>query len=308
MTATIGTDPEYLLQHEGKLVSAIGKIQGNKEERICRNGHQIFYDNVLAEIAIKPAKEKNEFNENVRSGLQELMKIIAPYEICLQAAGLFSDADLADPEAHKIACDPETCAYSLEEEKPDKFPSNYRTAGGHIHVGHPEIVKGFNRVFTIRMMDLFVGIPSVLLDKDETSVFRRSIYGMPGRYRKTTYGIEYRTLSNFWTKSPLLTEWIYDASQFVVEFVLAKKHLQFWTVDIDKMYDSDWLSQNHPRDCHNCHGYNVDAVRDTIVNSDEAAAKELMKFIEPLMSPELSDQLNWILSKDYGTLNEEWSL
>lgn len=58
----------------------------------------------------------------------------------------------------------------------------------------------------IPLLDLFVGIPSVLVDRDPNASIRRKVYGRAGEYRLPKYGIEYRTLSNFWmTSYPLMS-------------------------------------------------------------------------------------------------------
>jgi hypothetical protein len=53
----------------------------------------------------------------------------------------------------------------------------------------------------IPLMDLIVGIPSVLIDRDKNAKERRKLYGRAGDFRYQPHGIEYRTLSNFWIKS-----------------------------------------------------------------------------------------------------------
>lgn len=45
----------------------------------------------------------------------------------------------------------------------------------------------------VRYMDVFLGIPSVVKDKDKK---RRSLYGKAGCFRLTDYGVEYRVLSS----------------------------------------------------------------------------------------------------------------
>ena len=47
-------------------------------------------------------------------------------------------------------------------------------------------------------MDYTLGLDSLLLDSDTR---RRSMYGRAGSFRFKEYGIEYRTLSNFWIKN-----------------------------------------------------------------------------------------------------------
>ena len=45
----------------------------------------------------------------------------------------------------------------------------------------------------VKYMDAFLGIPSVVKDKDKK---RRSLYGKAGCFRLTDYGVEYRVLSS----------------------------------------------------------------------------------------------------------------
>ena len=56
-------------------------------------------------------------------------------------------------------------------------------------------------------MDLFLGIPSVLMDKGH---LRKNLYGKHGAYREKAYGVEYRVLSNFWIFNNRLIEWVWD--------------------------------------------------------------------------------------------------
>lgn len=308
MTITLGTDPEFILKDGDKFVSAIEKIKRNKKERIKSKGNEIFYDNVLAEVAVKVSNNKKDFKYNIKNAIVDLMKIIDPYQISIQACAEYSSSELSHPEAHKISCNPELCAYSLEEEKLESFPSNNRTAGGHVHIGNKDIIKGFNRYSLIRMLDLFMGVPSVLIDDDPSSVKRRSIYGLPGRFRKTPYGVEYRSLSNFWLKSPIITDWIYEISLFSTEFVLKKEHEKFWTIDMKKLFDDEWIKNNHQRDCHICHGYNLESVMDAITNSNEESAKEMFEFSKSLMPKKLIKLTEEVISKDFKDFNKEWKI
>jgi len=57
------------------------------------------------------------------------------------------------------------------------------------------------------MMDLYLGVPSVLMDKGE---LRKQLYGKAGAYRMKPYGVEYRTLSNFWIFSDTTIGWVWD--------------------------------------------------------------------------------------------------
>ena len=63
-------------------------------------------------------------------------------------------------------------------------------------------------------MDLFLGVPSILLDTDTE---RRKMYGKAGCFRFTEFGVEYRVLSNFWTTSLENIKWLFDGIKQAVE-------------------------------------------------------------------------------------------
>jgi hypothetical protein len=86
-----------------------------------------------------------------------------------------------------------------------------RSAGGHIHV---ETTK--DQLAVIRAMDLFLGVPSVLMDNGE---MRKKLYGKAGAFRGKSYGVEYRTLSNFWIFKNELIRWVWNNTERALESV-----------------------------------------------------------------------------------------
>ena len=73
-----------------------------------------------------------------------------------------------------------------------------------------------DKLSLIQAMDLFCGVPSIFLDSD---TMRRKLYGKAGAFRSKKYGVEYRTLSNFWIQSPEKMEWAFNHTQQAVKFV-----------------------------------------------------------------------------------------
>lgn len=299
MDFTIGTDPEFMLRKDGKVYSSIGIVNGSKEQKKKVGDYYFYCDNVLVEAALPPSFNRQDFIDNIKNCLIVLSKDVAPYEPFIQSSHVYNKDQLNCPAALEISCTPEICAYQMEGITGDSTlfeRVDLRSAGGHIHLGSDVILrteKGFpsNKFHVIRLLDLFLGVPSILIDKDPTSNARREIYGKAGRFRETVYGVEYRSMSNFWLGSPVLTGLVYDICEFTLNFIDQGKHHDLWEIDIDKFgEDSDaWLDPNfHPSQCHICKEYDVAELRDVIDNSNSKAAIEFMNsLIKDLMPHEL---------------------
>lgn len=77
MTFSIGSDPEFVLLNRKKQPkSAIGVLPKKNFAKPIK-GNTFYYDNVLAEIAIKPSFTKEEFLNNIRFCLRTLASIVA---------------------------------------------------------------------------------------------------------------------------------------------------------------------------------------------------------------------------------------
>ena len=97
-----------------------------------------------------------------------------------------------------------------------------RSAGGHVHLGTDHravrtILK--NTKTMVPLLDLIVGNTCVLIDRHDGNVERREVYGRAGEYRIKPYGLEYRTLSNFWMRSYQLFSFVLGLSRQTVEMV-----------------------------------------------------------------------------------------
>lgn len=239
MQFTFGSDPEFpLVDAKGTFKSAIGIVKGDKENKIdLKNGHYAFYDNVLAEVNIRPESNKKDVQKSFRECFASLAKLIGKYKLQTQASMMYPDAECNHLKAKVFGCDPEYDAYTLESVVPPICTTTFRSAGGHIHLGmqnfetlSPDhlLIDAFSKIEAIKMMDLFVSIPALFIDHDSTRKARRSLYGKAGYHRPTPYGVEYRTTSNFWLASPKLVDLMFDISDFVLENLSAKKEEQIF--------------------------------------------------------------------------------
>jgi len=219
---SLGADPEVFLCKEIRnepvgFVSAVGIIGGSKSEpRDLGDGFFVQEDNVTAEFNIPPSFSADEFAENVYKGLANVDKLAleAGLEVANGVASCsFPESELQTEAAKLFGCDPDYDAWTtFMNDKPHCSDESFRSCGGHVHIGG---IDGMDPFSVIRAMDLFLGVPAVVLDKDTK---RKQLYGKAGSFRFQPYGVEYRTLSNFWIFQPFLRKWVWEATIKAVEF------------------------------------------------------------------------------------------
>lgn len=218
----IGADIEVFLQNktDGSIVTAEGIIKGTKKEPFNFDKADKFFatslDNVMAEFCIPPAKTASEFYNFIQKSLKYINDNI-PKElqtVALPAAEI-NPIYLQTENAQTFGCDPDFNAWTRLKNIPPGTSTNLRTCGGHIHIGY-ENSSDFLNVMLIQAMDIFVGVPSILLEPDND---RKTMYGKAGAYRDKSYGVEYRTISNFYLQNPKLTEWAYNNTVSAINFV-----------------------------------------------------------------------------------------
>lgn len=217
----IGTDPEVILLLNDLPFSAEGVVGGDKYEPRQLNGDvKVHEDNILVEYNTKPASNKIEFIREIVSSVyaihHELLKDKG-IKISKACFADFDDKYLQTMQAQTIGCTPEFDAATCEMIEPPTLETfTGRSAGGHIHVGY-ENENEFDSMMIIKMLDLHLGVPSLIVDTDTR---RRQLYGKASSFRRSEgIKVEYRTLSNFWTFNTALISWVYDTVAKVVDDV-----------------------------------------------------------------------------------------
>lgn len=218
---TLGADPELFLCNDSGMASAEGTFGGTKAEpkKLNRKGFSIQEDNVAVEFNIPPASTLQEFQDNIEFMI-DYIKIGANQFDCRISKAASADFDpklLQTEQAQTFGCDPDYNAYTMDRNAAiimDGHP-NMRTCGGHIHIGYDE-PNDLKSIQLIRALDITLGLPSLLRDPDKR---RRSMYGKAGAYRIQPFGVEYRTLSNFWIFSKEEITWVYNGVMMAVELV-----------------------------------------------------------------------------------------
>jgi hypothetical protein len=234
----LGADPEVFIFNKKtkQPICPFGVIPGTKTApvKIGRHGNTVQMDGMAAELGIPPCEEAPMFVHQIEQAKVDLQDLIGKdYMIVIKPTVDFGKKVIADAPAvcKELGCNPDYNAYvsvkdqqgkKIEPEMPIANPTpsaanvTFRTGGGHVHVGwtekivpemHPDHLQGC-RMLTAAM-DLFIGLPSIVLDND---VKRRMLYGKAGAFRPKSYGMEWRASSNWWLSKPMYSEWVFNST------------------------------------------------------------------------------------------------
>lgn len=232
--AGIGSDPEFILKdYAGNFVSAIGKIKGNKEAPVACSGGAMQVDNVMVEYNTDPVTDADLFVEKHLQVQRSILDIVEPMGLQMgnEASFLMPSSELEHPDASIFGCAPDFNSWTMKVNSEVIPPMpNFRCAGGHIHVTWDEGTEFKYMLSSMKVMDLLLGVPSVLLDQDTE---RRKMYGKAGahrykKYSKSLRGMEYRVLSNFWVFKEKYIRWAFNQTQ------LAGNRTEAYITDVAK--------------------------------------------------------------------------
>lgn len=226
----LGSDCEWFLQDKNtkEIISAEGIVKGTKDCPFYFDPENDFFatslDNVLAEGNIPPAKTAYQFYKN----LEKLNKYInANIPANLQTLAIPSarldEKWLATDNAKTFGCQPSINCWTNTKVFVEPTGDNLRSAGLHIHAGYDNPNVEAN-LLGGKAMDLFLGIPSILIEPDNE---RRVVgYGAAGNIRHQRHGFEYRSLSSYFASSRKLIQWCFKNTMEAIKFVNeGKSHL-----------------------------------------------------------------------------------
>jgi hypothetical protein len=218
----VGTDIEVFLFNTVKkeVITAEGIIKGSKyePEKMDREGCATQLDNVSLEYNVPPTSDPEEMWDNINYVINTVTGTLPEgIEILVVPSATLKDEYLQSDIAKTMGCDVSYNAWTRDmNARPDLAVNpNLRCCGGHIHIGYNEPDVEISEQL-IRAMDLFIGLPSILMDKDTE---RKKLYGKAGEFRFTDYGCEYRVVSNFWSTSKENVKFIYDQVKKVIDFI-----------------------------------------------------------------------------------------
>jgi hypothetical protein len=224
----MGSDPETFIRRKdtGEYFPAIGLVTGTKAKPTPMKGLPKGFtwqiDGLLLEFNTPPASTKEEWINHHTTALRFINHNVdnEQFQICIDAVGEFNDEYFKMPGARELGCNVDFNAWTQSTNPRPDANGNQRTAAGHIHLGAEELKDQALVEECVKVLDLFLGVPSVLLDEERE---RRKLYGKAGcfRFAHSFVGFEYRTLSNFWLKSEELMGWVYENTQAAIDFINA---------------------------------------------------------------------------------------
>lgn len=218
-----GADPEGFFQNEKGLI--IGSELVIKK-KLKFGDTEVVRDGVQFELHYKnPSFCRELFIDDVENGfhaLKERLKNLPGITLCYKPVVRVTDGELKKLSiaSRRLGCLPSENIYD-EKAKLGVNPATYkiRSAGGHVHLGFtvPRLKQEYRRI--VRMNDVLLGNQSVLLDRDPLMALRRRVYGRAGECRAQKYGLEYRTLSNFWLRSEPLVSFVLAMARKAVQVI-----------------------------------------------------------------------------------------
>jgi len=158
----------------------------------------------------------DEFVAHIQAVMKRSLDYLPGLSFSKLSCTIFPEDQMQHPMAHIFGCEPDYDAWT-NKTNPSPKPEHpfMRSAGGHIHVE-----TKLNKREVIKCMDLCLAVPSVLMDVDGDK--RRSMYGQPGAHRPKPYGVEYRTLSNFWIFDEKTIRWAWRNTERALALVKDK--------------------------------------------------------------------------------------
>lgn len=323
--AQVGSDPEiFVVDENNEVLPAYEFLQGkdnpnitgtHKDFNITGNNcidstkQKMFWDGFQAEfntcatgclswvvdsVAIGMAsvlREAQKKNPKATLSIKTLVEI--PPEILASAK----------PEHVEFGCMPSFNVYGMEGMKANGRDVNFRSTGGHIHLGlkykDPDLIKEY-----VKALDKILGVACVALFAKLDDPRRRTMYGLAGEYRTPAHGLEYRTLSNAWMCHPLIMNLVFEIARATTAIV-DRNAIDLWettereTIDCINNCDVDLAREILARNkvlfkelLSNFGYYGSNDTRENIYKMFMLGVESLIKNPNDIMN-------NWSIGKDY---------
>lgn len=222
-----GADPElFLRKRNGEIVIAQKYFPNKRTAR--ENGEDLYWDGLLLELNPEPDTCREGFLCNIQECLTDAYDRMPKSVRLLSIPGQHVALKViksAHPRARIFGCDPDYEVYSGDIHHIDVDAENHphRYGGGHIHLGvydgklNPYLRGDIED--TVKILDIILGVPLVLLERFNYAKLRRRYYGIAGSFRRPRHGLEYRVPSNVWMTHPAIFSLVMELARFAPNIV-----------------------------------------------------------------------------------------
>lgn len=288
-----GCDPEFFFEKDGVIIGAEKVLpKSGKIASTQMGGCEIVLDGVQAELHVQNSSCRANLSnymqfafKALRTHLSKMPEVKAVFKGVVELDQRTLEG--LSEKSRILGCAPSLNRYDQEAiVGVDGATYMKRSAGGHIHLGlgAPADYRGkpnpmhAHRERLIPLLDILLGNTCVLIDRDPFAAERRKVYGRAGEYRLPAYGIEYRTLSNFWLRS-------YQLMSFVTGMARIAGSVLYTTI----MDESAWMVRNYGKRKWDAEGkllslVDMEKVIFAINTNDLALAQENFDAIRPFIA------------------------
>lgn len=236
----MGCDPEFFFTKDNKIIGSekvlpeagltVAKDFSGDKSFMNTGVAKFVVDGVQAELNPAPQKCRAWLGNQLSLCFQELQTEVKKQGVSVSFSTSVKlkkeELDALSDKAKLLGCSPSMNNGVEGKIKVNPLTYRHRSAGGHIHLGVyggsgsaalSETLHDYKRL--IPLMDIIVGNTCVLVDRAPENKIRRKVYGKAGEYRTPVYGVEYRTLSNFWLRSYPLMSMVFGLARLAVHIL-----------------------------------------------------------------------------------------
>ena len=237
----IGSDPEIFCEEaKGKIIPAFKFLPAKEKSLVVEGygenynlgvpdtggeyGNNIYWDGFQAEFTTRPSTCMGWHGDSLQSGLRGLYQALKQHDkkakLSIKTVADISDKALreAPPECVTFGCNASLNVYGMKGLEMPGTAINYRSAGGHVHLGFNDKPTTEQMHLMVKSLDAILGVAGVSMCAKYDDPRRRIMYGLAGEYRLPPHGLEYRVLSNAWLFHPVIANIVFDLARSAAMF------------------------------------------------------------------------------------------
>lgn len=220
----LGCDPEFFIQTKVGAVIGSELVLPAKGFSLDQGYNTTVQDGIQVELHPHHHHCRQSLGANIKrclEGLAAKLKENPDFVLSFDSMVEVTQEDLEklSEKSRQLGCQPSDNIHNSKLTI-GVNPASYmkRSAGGHIHLGLVGQLLNYRREI-VKPLDILVGNLGVLIDRDPSAAERRKVYGRAGEFREPPHGLEYRTLSNFWTRSWYLAHLMFGMTRLAASAV-----------------------------------------------------------------------------------------